>query len=34
MLIKAAKIFGPQATLTYPAVHILCMAIMGGWMPD
>ncbi len=27
---RTAKISAPQATLTCPAVHILCMAIMGG----
>jgi hypothetical protein len=31
---KSSRNFGPQATLTYPAVHILCTAILGGWVPD
>jgi hypothetical protein len=25
---------GNKATLTCSAVHILCMAILGGWVPD
>jgi hypothetical protein len=31
---KSSRNFGPQATLTYPAVHILCTAILGGWVPE
>jgi hypothetical protein len=31
---KSSRNFGPQATLTYTAVHILCMAILGGWWQD
>jgi hypothetical protein len=31
---KGSKNFSSQATLTCPAVHILCMAILGGWVPD
>jgi hypothetical protein len=31
---KSSRNFGPQATLAYPAVHILCMAILGDWVPD
>jgi hypothetical protein len=31
---KSSQNFGPQATLAYPAGNILCMAILGGWVPD
>jgi hypothetical protein len=31
---KSSRNFGPQATLTNPAVHILSMAIPGGWVPN
>jgi hypothetical protein len=31
---KSSQNFGPEATFTYPAVHILCMAILGGWVSD
>ncbi len=31
---KGSQNFGLQATLTCPVVHILCMAILGGWVPD
>jgi hypothetical protein len=31
---KGSQNFGPQATLTCPEVHILCMAILGGCVPD
>jgi hypothetical protein len=34
LLSKSSQNFGPQATLTYPAVHIQCMAVLGGWVPD
>jgi hypothetical protein len=31
---KSSRNFGLQATLAYPADNILCMAILGGWVPD
>jgi hypothetical protein len=31
---KSSQNYGPQATLIYPADHFLCMAILGGWVPD
>jgi hypothetical protein len=31
---KGSQIFGQQATLTCPAARILCLAILGGWVPD
>jgi hypothetical protein len=32
--LKISQTFGLQATLICPPVHILCMAILGGWVPD
>jgi hypothetical protein len=31
--LKSSRNFGPHATLTNPAVHILSMAIPGGCVP-
>ncbi len=31
---KVIQNLGPQASLTCPVVHILCMAILGSWVPD
>ncbi len=32
--LKGSQNFSPQATLTCPAIYILCMAILVGWVPD
>ena len=32
--LKGSQNFSPQATLTCLAIYILCMAILGGWVPD
>jgi hypothetical protein len=32
--INGGRNFGWLAILSCPAVHILCMAILGGWVPD
>jgi hypothetical protein len=32
--VKGSQNISPQATLTSPAVHILCMDILGGWVSD
>jgi hypothetical protein len=35
LFINGSQNFGPLAVLSCPAVHFLCMAILGGcWVPD
>jgi hypothetical protein len=34
LFINGSRNFGPLAVLSCPAVHILCMAILGGWVPN
>jgi hypothetical protein len=34
LFINGSRNFEPLAVLSRPAVHFLCMAILGGWVSD